>query len=305
MKNIYILIVITLALVSCSTKTDGFLGEPTPFASISEVISGSITDSQTGRGLALATVSFTLDQSATTGVNAQYHTTTDQLGNFSMNNLPAGNYNVIIELAGYFTRIVNNVEVANGQIQLTPQTIVQQPAAGSYRIILTWGSSPSDLDAHFTGPTTSGSRFHIYFSNKTPSGALTNLDVDDRSSYGPETVTITSLVDGTYRYSVHNFSNQTTSGGSGIASSPPAKVEIYNHSGLMQSFIAPPFTGNGNTWRVFELVASGGNFVINPINTYVMATDVTAATFVKRSTSDTSLDNDIKKKTLSFNAEEW
>lgn len=304
MKKIYVLIVITFTAVSCSTKTDGILGEPTPFAPISEVISGSITDSQTGRGLALATVSFTLDQSATTGVNAQYHTTTDQLGNFSMNNLPFGNYNVIIELNGYFTRIVNNVEVANGQIQLTPQTIVQQPPVDSYRIILTWKSTPSDLDAHFTGPTSTGSRFHIYFRNKTQSGASSNLDVDDTSSYGPETVTITSLVTGTYRYSVHNYSNQSTSGGSGIASSP-AKVEIYNHSGLIQSFIAPTFTGNGNTWRVFELVASGGNFVINPINTYVMATDATTADFVKRSTSETSLDNNIKKKTLSFNAEEW
>lgn len=303
MKKIYILIVITLALVSCSTKTDGFLGEPEPFASSSEVISGSIIDSQTGRGLALATVSFTLDQSATTGVNAQYHTITDQSGNFSMNNLPSGNYNVIIELTGYFTRIVNNVEVANGQIQLTPQTIVQQPAVDSYRIVLTWGSSPSDLDAHFTGPTTAGSRFHIYFSNKTPSGASANLDVDDTSSYGPETVTITSLVDGTYRYSVHNYTNQTTSGGSGIASSP-AKVEIYNHSGLMRSFTAPAFTGNGNAWRVFELVAYGTTVTITPINAYIMATSYTDATYFVKPV-DGATNNNHGKGMIHFDIAQW
>lgn len=303
MKKIYILIVIVLAVVSCTTKTDGYLGEPTAFVSSSEVVSGSITDSQTGRGLALVTISFTLDKSATTGMNAQYHTVTDQLGNFSMNNLPSGNYNVIIELTGYFTRILNNVEVANGQIQLTPQTIVQQPAVDSYRIVLTWGSTPRDLDAHFTGPTTAGSRFHIYFGNKTSSGASTNLDVDDTSSYGPETVTITSLVNGTYRYSVHNFTNQTTSGGSIIASSP-AKVEIYNHFGLMQSFIAPVFTGNGNAWRVFELVASGANVSINPINTYIMATSYSDATcFVKP--IDGSPNNNSAKGMIHFDIAEW
>jgi len=303
MKKIYILIVITLALISCTTKTDGYLGEPTAFVPNSEVVSGSIVDSQTGRGLALATISFTLDQSATTGVNAQYHTITDQSGNFSMNNLPYGNYNVIIELSGYFTRIINDVEVANGQIQLTPQTIVQQPAADSYRIVLTWGSTPSDLDAHFTGPTSAGSRFHIYFGNKTSSGASSNLDVDDTSSYGPETVTITSLVDGTYRYSVHNFTNQTTSGGSGIASSP-TKVEIYNHYGLMQSFTAPTFTGNGNTWRVFELVASGTNVSINSINTYILATSYSDATYFVKPVNGSTNDNS-GKGLIHFNIAEW
>ena len=51
-----------------------------------------------------------------------------------------------------------------------------------YRVILTWGSSPSDLDSHLEGPG-----YHVFYSNKT--GKNAELDVDDTTSYGPETVT--------------------------------------------------------------------------------------------------------------------
>jgi len=42
MKNIYILIVITLALVSCTTKTDGYLGEPTAFDTLNNIPSDGL-----------------------------------------------------------------------------------------------------------------------------------------------------------------------------------------------------------------------------------------------------------------------
>jgi hypothetical protein len=37
----------------------------------------------------------------------------------------------------------------------------------------------------------------------------------------------------------------------------PAKVEIYDHTGQIKSYTAPAFSGNGNTWRVFEINVSG------------------------------------------------
>ncbi|MCW8631650.1 hypothetical protein OQH38_16240, partial [Acinetobacter baumannii] len=58
-----------------------------------------------------------------------------------------------------------------------------QTKLGSMRIVLTWGEKPLDLDSHLNY-----SNQHIYWSNKE--GHQANLDVDDRDSYGPETITI-------------------------------------------------------------------------------------------------------------------
>jgi len=44
-------------------------------------------------------------------------------------------------------------------IDETPQEIVAalSPEIREYRIVLTWGSRPKDLDAHLSGPTPEGS----------------------------------------------------------------------------------------------------------------------------------------------------
>ncbi|MBA4382487.1 MAG: hypothetical protein C0406_07975, partial [Sideroxydans sp.] len=54
------------------------------------------------------------------------------------------------------------------------------------RIVLNWGELPSDLDSHLIFPSN-----HIYFNSKTGSTSSdAKLDVDDTTSYGPETITI-------------------------------------------------------------------------------------------------------------------
>jgi len=60
---------------------------------------------------------------------------------------------------------------------------------GSVRFVLTWGYLPKDLDSHLFTPNEQ----HIYFAQKAPYLAGANLDVDDTTSYGPETTTITEL----------------------------------------------------------------------------------------------------------------
>ena len=160
--------------------------------------------------------------------------------------------------------------VVEGVNEITPQILVLQPETGSFRIVLTWGVDPYDLDSHLTGPSSDGvNRFHMSFMDMNPDINI-DLDVDDVVSYGPETTTIHAFMDGTYRFSVFNYSNQLDNGGSEIASSP-AKVEIYNASGLMNLFNAPTWTGSGNTWRVCEINASGSSVSVTPVNTYVMA----------------------------------
>ena len=142
-------------------------------------------------------------------------------------------------------------------------------ASGSAKIKLTWGTNPNDLDSHLSGPLSTGSRFHVYYSN---AGTLTAapfaaLDVDDTSSFGPEVITINNFVPGTYRYSVHHFS------GSGNISSSPARVELLLN-GVTRVFTPPSpgstVLGPDSVWVVFELVVSStGTVTVNPVNTYL------------------------------------
>jgi hypothetical protein len=233
-------------------------------------VTGIIINSQTGYGLEYVMVGLSSNGSIQSIDDAEFSAITDAYGNYTIEDIPVGTYVLIIFADGYFERIVTNVVVSEGENDLDPQTIVQQPEQGSFRIILTWGANPYDLDSHLTGPASDGvNRFHLSYIDQNPDVNV-DLDVDDIQSYGPETTTIHSFMNGTYRFSVHNYSNQLETGGEEIYSSP-AIVEIYDADGLVSSFTAPTFTGYGNSWRVFELNASGSTISVIPVNTYVMA----------------------------------
>jgi hypothetical protein len=233
-------------------------------------VSGRIINSQTGFGLANASVSFSLG-SDTTATLADLEVKTNSQGNFNLSEAPEGSFVQVIRARGFMPRVNPQVSVNSGSNNLGNSVLVETLALGQMRIVLTWGLNPGDLDSHLTGPNESGnSRFHLYFGNKSPNTQV-NLDVDRMFGYGPETVTIRQFYTGTYRYSVNNYSNRGNRGGLEILNSP-AKVELYDHTGLRQTFSPPPFVGNaGNTWRVFELNATTAGVQIVPINTYLDA----------------------------------
>lgn len=145
--------------------------------------------------------------------------------------------------------------------------------SGQFRAILTWGQNPSDLDSHMTGPISgSTSRFHTYYANRSGgTGSTCALDVDDTTSFGPETVTCPatsttgSLVAGVYRYSVHHFSGSSTIGTSG------ASVRLEFGNGTVYTYTPPStasYRGSGDVWTVFELtVGSTGSVSVAPVNT--------------------------------------
>ncbi|MEM8557375.1 MAG: hypothetical protein AAGG50_06070, partial [Bacteroidota bacterium] len=89
-------------------------------------------------------------------------------------------------------------------------------------------------------------------------------DLDDTSSFGPETITLFPTNDGVYRYSVHNYTDQSSNGALGIAGAlddgQAARVEVYAGDALVRSYRAPAASaGDGNTWRVFEMTVDGDN----------------------------------------------
>ena len=84
------------------------------------------------------------------------------------------------------------------------------------------------------------------------------LDVDDITSFGPETVTIAQRFSGTYQYKVYQYSsdgNLPTSGG---------RVALYDATGLVNSWNIPT-SGTGRWWNVFNI--DGDTGAITSINT--------------------------------------
>ena len=128
-------------------------------------------------------------------------------------------------------------------------------------IKLTWGATPSDLDANawITG-------YHVYYSNKGTLSAYpyAQLDQDITSGYGPETITIYQFAVGNTHYAVENFSGRPSITGSS------AVVVIKDASGNVIVTYTVPTTGTGDWWHVFNIAAdssgSGSLYSLNGIS---------------------------------------
>lgn len=202
--------------------------------------------------------------------------TTDATGSYIFASIPAGIYTAeingqIVNTGGttpvdipttYFTIIVVGGSTYPGQ----DYAVIGGLQANQYRVVLTWGLAPHDLDSHMTGPAASGDttqtsgRFHVYYANKQYAFGPTkyvDLDLDDTSSYGPETTTLYNQIPGVYRFSVHNFSGESPLYSSG------AQVKLYKGNVLKVTFHVPTRSTTANVWTVFEINGD----VITPKNT--------------------------------------
>ena len=174
--------------------------------------------------------------------------TSNETGDYSFT-LPIGNYTVKAEKSGFVAGFFNII-VQEGSTGSQNGTITPELPEGQYRMVLTWGQNPNDLDSHITGQTSSGSSFHVYYSSMNAYDGDTlvaNLDVDDTSSYGPETITLTPTTTGTYKYYVHHYA------GSGSISTSGAQVKLYKGNTLIGTYNAPTDQGTGIYWTVFEI----------------------------------------------------
>jgi len=225
-------------------------------------VRGEVVDAVTGQPIEGADIYFSFG-SNTDPEEADLATQSDANGAYQLVNVPVGTFLCVIRADGFADSIVEDVIFGAGDNRLNPAPITEALEPGQFRFVLSWGENPPDLDSHLTGPASDGNRFHVYFANREPTGAAANLDRDDTSSFGPETVTITGLRDGRYRYSVYNFSDPSTSGAAGMTASP-ARVEVFDETGQIRSYTAPPADGGeGNTWRVLELTVAGGQVTID------------------------------------------
>lgn len=151
-------------------------------------------------------------------------------------------------------KVMDNMTISNQHGYVTNSVGLN---ADSMRIVLTWGSAPSDLDSHLL--LTGNSSYHIDYSNKTPYGANANLDVDDTSAYGPETITISSFKENTvYKYYIFNFSRNSLQG---LANSN-AVINIYMGTSSVPYYTLYVPQGSGYYWNVFEYNTATNEFTI-------------------------------------------
>ncbi|MCK9618043.1 MAG: carboxypeptidase regulatory-like domain-containing protein [Lentimicrobiaceae bacterium] len=246
-------------------------------------ISGTIYNAFTGFTIENITLKVRKNINNQTGEVLQT-TTTDYYGNYYFNNLKAGNYTIESSGTGYVTSYFSAISIGGQNTGNQNGTITPQINPDEYRFILTWGEYPSDLDSHLTGPTNESYRFHTYYQNLEfwyNNELYASLDIDDISSFGPETTTIYNLQNGMYRFSVHDYSNRGSTYSLSMSNSN-AQVRIYKGSDLVQTFYVPTNT-EGTLWTVFEIY----NNNIVPINTMTYASDPSGIT--KQANTDANI----------------
>lgn len=186
--------------------------------------------------------------------------TTDQAGAFTME-LPLGCYTIEIVRNGYITDYYNVVAAAGRGADTQVFVLVPVLRNNEYRVILTWGGTPRDLDSHLTYSKNEVQQFHVYYHKrigKEGGLVIARLDQDDRSGYGPETITFsvneTRLQNGVFRYTVWDYTNRGNSISSELAASG-AVVRVYQGNHLVAAYPVPH--QSGTFWCVFELTEEG------------------------------------------------
>lgn len=190
-----------------------------------------------------------------TKVNGEYRIT-----------LPFGNYTLELTKEGFISSYINII-VQDGITSSQNGAMSPVVSGSDYRIVLTWGKNPRDLDSHVFGELSDHSSFHVYYRHKSQydNGVeVCNLDVDDTTSYGPETITLKTVKEQTYYYYIHHYA------GSQHISTSGAQVRVYQGENLIATFNAPTDQGEDKYWNVFAIT----NGAIKICNTITATPDV-------------------------------
>lgn len=216
---------------------------------------GNVTNAVTGQALGNALVK------VMEGANVFATTRSSSAGQYDFPELPPGNYSVEASSPGMLnaTRPATILSGGSSQVDFSLSPLM---VAGQLRMVLTWGTLPSDLDSHLWLPA--ATPYHVFYGNRGSATAcpFAELDVDDTSGEGPETITITRMFPGIYNYAIYNYS------GSPSITTSQAQVQVFDSTGL-KTTVNIPATGEGRTWRVLTFDGSTGSVtVINEVGDF-------------------------------------
>lgn len=207
---------------------------------------GSVIDAASGWVLpgAMVTVTRGLNVPET---EVLYTVVSNSNGGYQFENVPAGSYTVEASKDGYISQFIYVTVV--GGLSLGNQDVTISPVfSGDLRFVLTWGETPTDLDSHMVTPVVEGSVYHILWNDL---GSLyappyAALDVDDVTSWGPETITVETAYPGVYRYAVYQWSS------AGSLPTSNAHVVLYAGDSVMREWSVPT-QGSGRWWNICEI----------------------------------------------------
>ncbi|NLI61247.1 MAG: hypothetical protein GX375_07450 [Clostridiales bacterium] len=198
------------------------------------------------------------------GYVSDFTTTTDSAGRYSISEIPVGYYSVEAKKDGYYTAYYNIIVHASEPNRNQTFSISPILPENQLRIVLRWNEHPRDLDSHLIGKKPDGSKFNVYYrdmSYRWDSVEMANLDVDDTTSYGPETITIMGPLEDGWIYAVHDYTNKHDSESEAMSYSG-AYITVFKGGSQIASFNIP-VGQKGTYWTVFEYVDGK----IRPINT--------------------------------------
>ena len=218
------------------------------------VLTGTIIDASNGSPVPGAELNFYAGF-GTQGTH--YSTVSDEIGKYTVNVAESGAFTVIISKLGYITETFQIYVTGLSAESHNNFTISTELGQGMYRIVLTWGALPPDLDSHLTGTASDGTYIHVYYQAMTAiardGSNIAMLDVDDTDGYGPETTTIRDT-NGSFYFDVVDYTKSTGVGGSG------AQVKIYKGNSL--AYTVTPDGSVGMEWRVCQII-NGEIIIIN------------------------------------------
>jgi hypothetical protein len=208
-------------------------GVPKPPAEGSAAIEGLVRDAISGIGVEVAHLQV-----------GDAETDTDTAGYFFLEDVVPGTVTLSITADGYID-FETELELADAETLWQEFTIVPLSEVDEWRIILTWGLNPDDLDSHLWVPTGVETYMPVDWVNDgyLDQPPYAQLDIDDTESYGPETITIRKhtlpsvltmdYYAGEYVYAVHHWSGDSDIPNSG------AQVRIYSGNTLVRTINAP------------------------------------------------------------------
>lgn len=259
LSAVAIISVLVVAISGCSTSSTS----PSSAADPGEVF-GYVLNALTAGPIEGATV--TVDGEATV---------TDSLGYYIVEDVDPGNVTVEASVTDFVT-VSTGVEIEEGESVRQDCVLIPSTTGGEYRIVLTWGENPSDLDSHLWVPVGDGSDYHVYYSYRgsVTSSPYAELDVDDVNGYGPETMTVLPEYSGQYTYAVYHYA------GTGTFLSSEATLRIYQGNVLRHTLTVPDQTCEDRWWwNVCTFDAESGEFTI--VNTLQTAAPVLTGRMVK------------------------
>lgn len=168
--------------------------------------------------------------------------------------IPDGTVFAMISIPGYEVHQHKFIKFKDVSYPLRKIVLSPLLAENAVRVVLTWNKTPRDLDLHCVD----SEQHHSYFSNKK-AGAI-ELDVDETSGYGPETITMTTKPGVKYCIFVKNFSGEHPLCTSG------AQLKVYGLRGV-DSIRIPSEAADSNSryWDILAIDEDGSPRIVNKI----------------------------------------